>query len=218
MNFKILILASAVLILAMACVSASDNVTDDANTTDIPEVEKTPVNVKAPEIVAKYQGKKSFKVKVKDDGKPVKNLKLKISLKKGKKSKTYTIKTNKKGIAKLPTKNLKKGIHKVTVTSKKYSINKTSKITVRPVIFKFGKYTGKYTLKQVNSLFKNKDQINVKTGKYIKFKYESKKYKYPVIMSLRWTNELGYPMGKNTAELSVWSSAGPIDSKAIKLY
>lgn len=89
--------------------------------------------VKAPAIKVKQKANKYFKVTVKNGKSPVKNLKLKVKVLTGKKSKTYTIKTNKKGIAKLSTKKLKVGTHKVKVTSgnAKYKISKSSKIIVK---------------------------------------------------------------------------------------
>lgn len=89
--------------------------------------------VKAPTVTAYYKASKYFKVTVKKNGKPVKNLKLKVKVYTGSKYKTYTIKTNKNGVAKLSTKKFKVGSHKVKITStnKKYKISKTSKIIIK---------------------------------------------------------------------------------------
>ena len=61
------------------------------------------------------------------------NVKVKIKVFTGKKFKTYTVKTNKKGIAKINTKNLKTGKHKVVISSgnKNYSISKKSLIKIK---------------------------------------------------------------------------------------
>ena len=89
--------------------------------------------VKAPVVKVKQKANKFFKVTVKKGKSPVKNLKLKVKVWTGKKAKTYTIKTNSKGVAKLSTKKLKVGTHKVKVTSgnTKYKISKSSKIVVK---------------------------------------------------------------------------------------
>ena len=89
--------------------------------------------VKAPKVTAYHKSKKYFKVTVKK-GKAIKGLKIKLRVYTGKKYKTYTIKTNSKGVAKFNTKKLKVGSHKVVVISKKkgYKFKKTSKIKIKP--------------------------------------------------------------------------------------
>lgn len=89
--------------------------------------------VKAPIVKVKQKDNKFFKVTVKNGKSPVKYLKLKVKVWTGKKAKTYTIKTNSKGVAKLSTKKLKVGTHKVKVASGnvKYKISKSSKIVVK---------------------------------------------------------------------------------------
>ena len=57
----------------------------------------------------------------------------KVKVYTGKKAKIYTLKTNKKGVARLNTKKLKKGKHKVVISSDdvNYKISAKSKITIR---------------------------------------------------------------------------------------
>ena len=88
--------------------------------------------VKAPKVTAYHKAKKYFKVTVKK-GKAVKGLKIKLRVYTGKKYKTYTIKTNSKGVAKFNTKKLKVGTHKIVIISKKkgYKFKKTSKIKIK---------------------------------------------------------------------------------------
>lgn len=94
-----------------------------------------PTLTKAPKVVAKLKASKDFKVTVKNkiNKKAVKNCKVKVKVYTGKKYKTYKIKTDKKGVAKLNTKILKKGTHKVEVSSGnyKYTINAKSTITIK---------------------------------------------------------------------------------------
>ena len=96
---------------------------------------KVPTTVKAPKIVAKYKKSNYFKVtlKKKSNKKALNAIKLKLKVYTGKKFKTITIKTNKRGIAKFNTKNLKKGKHKVIVSSDNtyYLISKKSSIRIR---------------------------------------------------------------------------------------
>ena len=96
-----------------------------------------------------HKKSKTFKVKVfsyNDDSKLVyhKNLKLTVKVKIGKKTKTYHVKTNYKGEAKiLNVKNLKVGAYKVTVTTsdKRFKIKETGHI------FIYGKAKKKTTIK-----------------------------------------------------------------------
>ena len=96
-----------------------------------------------------HKKSKTFKVKVfsyNDDSKLVyhKNLKLTVKVKIGKKTKTYHVKTNYKGEAKiLNVKNLKVGAYKVTVTTsdKRFKIKETGHI------FIYGKSKKKTTIK-----------------------------------------------------------------------
>ena len=94
-----------------------------------------PTMTKAPKVVAKLKASKDFKVTVKNkmNKKAVKNCKVKVKVYTGKKYKTYKIKTDKKGVAKLNTKILKKGTHKVEVSSGnyKYTIDAKSTITIK---------------------------------------------------------------------------------------
>lgn len=91
--------------------------------------------IKAPKVTAKYKKSKYFNiiVKNKDTKKVVKNIKIKIKVYTGKKYKTYTVKTNKNGLAKLNTKSLKIGKHKVVISSgnSNYQISAKSQITIK---------------------------------------------------------------------------------------
>ena len=174
-------------------------------------------------MTVKPKAKKYFKITVKNSKNPVKNLKLKVKVYTGKKAKTYTLKTNKQGVVKIPTKKFKAGIHKVKITSanKKYSINKVSKFIVQPVKFRIGKYTGTFTLKQIKAIKKaqanwNYKTITVKSGKYYKSKYDGKKY--PVKVSISAFGVDGSYPGNHKAFLESWSSAGPINVKKITIY
>ncbi len=97
-------------------------------------IKKGTPKVKAKKVTAKYKKSKKFTIKVKNKYEdPIKKLKLKVKIYTGKKYKTYHVKTNKKGIAKINTKKLKRGTHKVVIKSanKNYSINKKSSIRIK---------------------------------------------------------------------------------------
>ncbi|WP_407375200.1 right-handed parallel beta-helix repeat-containing protein, partial [Methanobrevibacter sp.] len=93
-------------------------------------IKKAKPTVSAPKVTAKYKKSKYFKVTVKLNKKAFKNLKVKVKVFTGKKYKTYTLKTDKKGIVKINTKKLKRGTHKVVISSgnSNYYISKTSSI------------------------------------------------------------------------------------------
>jgi hypothetical protein len=97
-------------------------------------IKKAPTKLTAKKVTAKKGAKKYFKVKAKNKKtkKPISKLKLKVKVYTGKKYKTYTIKTNKKGIAKLSVKKLKVGKHKVLVKSAdKYCVAKQAKSSIK---------------------------------------------------------------------------------------
>jgi DNA-binding transcriptional regulator of glucitol operon len=98
-------------------------------------IKNAPAKFSASKVTAKKKANKYFKVKVinKKTKKIIPGVKVKVKVYTGKKSKTYTIKTNSKGIAKLSTKSLKVGNHKVVITSSnKYvkASKKTSSIKI----------------------------------------------------------------------------------------
>ncbi len=97
-------------------------------------VKKAPTKFIAKKLTAKKGKKKFFKItaKNKKTKKVISGLKIKVKVKTGKKTKTYNLKTNKKGIAKLNVKKLKVGKHKVTIKSaNKYCVAKTKKSTIK---------------------------------------------------------------------------------------
>ncbi|WP_407409778.1 hypothetical protein [Methanobrevibacter sp.] len=98
-------------------------------------IQKANTIVKAPKVVKKYKKSGYFKVSIKnkETKKMLSNVKVKIKVFTGKKFKTYAVKTNKKGIAKINTKKLKIGNHKVIISSgnKNYSISGKSLIKIK---------------------------------------------------------------------------------------
>lgn len=96
-------------------------------------VKKAPAKLTPTKLTAKKGVKKYFKVTVKNTKtkKVIKGVKVKIKVYTGKKYKTYTVKTNSKGIANLNVKSLKVGSHKVVVSSaNKYVVAKAAKSTI----------------------------------------------------------------------------------------
>ncbi len=116
-------------------ITSSNTSYDIKKTTSSIKVAKAKTTVKAPKVTAKAKKTKYFKVTVKNKAtkKIVKNLKVKVKVYTGKKYKTYTIKTNSKGVAKLNTKSIKVGKHKVVLSSgnSKYTVSAKSLITIK---------------------------------------------------------------------------------------
>lgn len=108
---------------------------DVENLTTYITVNKAKTVVKAPTVKAKYKKSKKFTVKVKNKASylNVKGIVVKIKVYTGKKSTTFKVKTDKKGVAQINTKKLKRGTHKVKITSgdKRYVISKKSKIIIK---------------------------------------------------------------------------------------
>ena len=115
-------------------VSLSNTYYTASSKTSSIKVSKAPTTVTAPVVKYKKGANKYFKVTVKNKatGKVVKSLAIKIKVYTGKKYKTYTVKTNTKGIAQLSTRYLKKGTHKVVISSgnSKYTVSKSGKLIV----------------------------------------------------------------------------------------
>lgn len=92
-------------------------------------VKKGITTVYAPVVKNKYKSNKYFNVTVKSkaSGKIISGLYIKIKIFTGKKYKTYTLKTNDKGIVRINTNTLAKGTHKVIIstTNKYYSLSKS---------------------------------------------------------------------------------------------
>jgi len=114
--------------------SSGDNTVKSDSGATSNKAAKSALIVSAPKVINTYK-KGTFKVTVKDKKtkKPVKGIKLKIKVYTGKKSKIYSVKTNKNGIAKISTKKLSKGTHKVVVkvkATKKYK-GKTVKSSIK---------------------------------------------------------------------------------------
>jgi hypothetical protein len=101
---------------------------------NIDKLIKTQTTVKAPNIANPFNTTNYFKVTVKNKQtkKAVKwaNIKIKLTSKNG--SRTYTVKTDKNGIAKLNTKSLNVGVYNVVISpaNNKYIISGKSKITI----------------------------------------------------------------------------------------
>lgn len=98
------------------------------------KIVKSTTIVYAPVKIIKHKKNNYYKIKVLDSHKnPVKNIILKVKVFTGKKSKTYSIKTTSKGIAKLKTSRLNLGTHKITIKTKnnKYKISKSTKIIIK---------------------------------------------------------------------------------------
>ena len=134
------------------------------------------LKVSAPTKTVKYKQSSYFNITVLNPyNYPVKKLYIKVKVFTGKKSKTYTIKTNTKGIAKLQTKALTTGTHKISISTKnkKYKISKSSKIIVNKTI-----YSDYMDLTKLSSVYYYPDGDNFKA----KLSWHSKKGSEYVIL------------------------------------
>lgn len=122
-------------IFALSPDGSEDLVWRDVHALTTVKITKAKTVVTAPKVTAKYKKSKYFKVTVKNkvSKKAASKIKVKIKVYTGKKYKTYTVKTNKKGVAKLNTKKLKRGKHKVVISSgnSNYIISKKSSIRIK---------------------------------------------------------------------------------------
>ncbi len=102
---------------------------------NIDRIIKTSTLIKAPGITCKFNQTKYFKVTVKNKktGKVVSNIKIKIKISNGNQTKSYIVKTDKKGMAKLNTKDLLIGSCSVAITpaNNRYLISAKSKIVIK---------------------------------------------------------------------------------------
>lgn len=116
-------------------ITSNDPKYDVAKTSSSIKIAKAKTIVKAPKVKAKVKTSKYFKVSVKNKAtkKAVASIKVKVKVYTGKKSKTYKIKTNKKGVAKLNTKKLKVGKHKVVISSGNPNYNIKAKSLIKIV-------------------------------------------------------------------------------------
>ena len=149
MKFKYLIILGILsLILTIGAVSAvqdqnntNNNVSLDQNndtiktstpTSNTQKITKT--KVKCPDKMFLFKRNSNFKITIKDKktNKAIKKLKISFKIKDNKKTKTYTLKTDKKGVTLFNTKKLSLGFHKFTIKSKNpnYKVSKKDKIFI----------------------------------------------------------------------------------------
>lgn len=99
------------------------------------KIAKVKTTVKAAKITVKFKKSKYFKISVKDKDteKGIGKINVKINVYTGDKFRTYIVKTNKKGTAKISTKKLKPGKHKVIISSgdSNYKISAKSVIKIK---------------------------------------------------------------------------------------
>lgn len=174
--------------------------TDVKQTGEVTSKPKIKTHVEADQIAVTYKKNKYFKLKIEDGNdhdQSIKHVKLKIKVGTGSKAKTYSVKTNSYGFAKISTKNLKVGVHKVKISSDDdaYEISKTSKIFVGKQYTKTIKSTSK------NVVLKNKDVMRLKVTPdedEKEAKVVLKKAKYTKILKAKF-----YLKNKNTGKVVV---------------
>ena len=134
------------------------------------------VYLKAPTTKVKHKSNSYFKIKLLNFyDNPVKYKKITLKVWTGKKTKTYKLTTNWKGIAKFNTKKLKIGTHKVKITFKGENYYKGTSIFSKIIVKKTSKkeITKKTTKKKKSSKYK----IITTKGKFHKITKKSGKFK-----------------------------------------
>ena len=175
--------------------------TTDKNTADSTSTTNSTVKklkASAPVVYNTYKKKGTFKITIKDSNKkPMKKVKIKVKVYTGKKSKTYTLTTDKKGVATLSTKTLKKGTHKVVMSSadKRYTLSKKSYIHIgvkKTLTLKIGKTKD----------FKNGDYFRffkeTKNGQYNKGNLDGPKTHHLVKVKYTFKNIRGMTITKTS--------------------
>ena len=144
-------------IMLVSVVSAEDNTTTDNTTHPIK------ASVSTPDLGYVYHknGKMYITIKEKSTKKPVKHVKINVKVYTNKKFKTYYLKTNSKGIAKLPTKKIKLGSHKFIIRSNNtnYTMFKKDKLFIgykKSITLKINKQKKLKTGDAISTIVKNK--------------------------------------------------------------
>ena len=131
---------------------------------------KAKANIKASALKARFGEAKYLKVKLTYKKKPLNKIKLKLKVYTGKKYRTYTVKTDSKGIAKFNVQGLKMGSHKVIIqTGNKfynYKIYGKGKIIIKgfKTVSKGSK--NKFLIKKIQKSLKKKGYRLKINGKY----------------------------------------------------
>ena len=118
--------------IVVSCADSKDYTAKKITKTIV--IKKAPTKLIPKKLTAKKGAKKYFKVTVKNKKtkKVIKGVKVKIKVYTGKKAKTYKVKTDSKGVAKLLVNKLKVGKHKVVISSgDKYCVAKKAKSTIK---------------------------------------------------------------------------------------
>ena len=207
-------------------ISDVDDFIDASSITSSIKINKAKTVINAPKVTTTFNKNSYFKITVKNKAinKVVSGLKLKLKVYTGKKYKTYTVKTNSKGVAKFKTNKLGVGTHKVKISTsnKNYIVNSKSSIVIKKAktYIKAPKVTTKI---KKSSYFKvtvkNKAINKVVSGLKLKLKvYTGKKYKtYTVKTNSKGvakfkTNKLG--VGTHKVKISTSNKNYIVNSKS----
>ena len=207
-------------------ISDVDDFIDASSITSSIKINKAKTVINAPKVTTTFNKNSYFKITVKNKAinKVVSGLKLKLKVYTGKKYKTYTVKTNSKGVAKFETNKLGVGTHKVKISTsnKNYIVNSKSSIVIKKAktYIKAPKVTTKI---KKSSYFKvtvkNKAINKVVSGLKLKLKvYTGKKYKtYTVKTNSKGvakfkTNKLG--VGTHKVKISTSNKNYIVNSKS----
>ena len=167
-KISVLFLLSIVLILSINVISAANDTDIDSSTnTTVQKAVKTSVSTPDTGFIYKKNSFMKITIKDKSTNESIKNLKIKVKVYTKKKAKTYTLKTDNNGVAKLPTKKIKLGRHKFIINT----TNSSYKVSKKDILFIGYKKTINLEINKHKKL-KSKDAITVflqkKNGQYKK--------------------------------------------------
>ena len=201
-------------------VTVADNRYDGKQVTTTITVKKSNAKITVAKLTTVYKSGKKWTIKLKDttNNKAIANMKITLKVYTGKKYKTYTVKTNSKGVATFEASTLKKGTHKVilSMSSKGYtckSVTSSIKINAKR-LYIAGQSNklkdcgqlilGAFDKKSKKLVSGIKMQIKIFTGKkYKKFNLVTKKSKIlGEILVLIETNKFSVGKHKVTAKIT----------------
>lgn len=204
---------------------SANTTTQTTTSNSVKTPKKTTVSTPYTKFIFKRSSKLKITIKDKETNKTIKNLKILFKIKDGKKYKTYTLKTNSKGIATFSTKKLSKGYHKFTITSKNdnYKVSKKDSIFIGNLYYTTINMGKSQKLKNGDVLrtFMQKKDMQYKKGVYTDLWYSGGKNPSKASVEAKYTQIYSakfFFKNKKTGEIKIVSSKGTFSKYKGELY
>ena len=204
---------------------SANTTTQTTTSNSVKTPKKTTVSTPYTKFIFKRSSKFKITIKDKETNKTIKNLKILFKIKDGKKYKTYTLKTNSKGIATFSTKKLSKGYHKFTITSKNdnYKVSKKDSIFIGNLYYTTINMGKSQKLKNGDVLrtFMQKKDMQYKKGVYTDLWYSGGKNPSKASVEAKYTQIYSakfFFKNKKTGEIKIVSSKGTLSKYKGELY